>query len=162
MTMNESLPFRALSLWQPHATAIALGLKTFETRSWPTNYRGPLVVHAAKRPFRAQDYERGWYDEACTRLAAAGCAVQSLPYGEAVCLVDLVECVPTLSLQQWLNVYSGFTVGRRFWGDFTPGRFAFRLENVRRISPAVKVAGRQGFFTVDIPRGNAALEESLG
>jgi len=40
---------KALSLWQPHAHAIALGLKPYETRDWPTKYRGPLAVHAAKR-----------------------------------------------------------------------------------------------------------------
>jgi hypothetical protein len=40
---------RALSLWQPHAQAIALGLKPWETRDWPTRYRGPLAIHGAKR-----------------------------------------------------------------------------------------------------------------
>jgi hypothetical protein len=32
---------KALSLWQPHAQAIALGLKPYETRDWSTRYRGP-------------------------------------------------------------------------------------------------------------------------
>ena len=37
---------KALTLHQPWATLIALGVKTIETRSWRTNYRGPIAIHA--------------------------------------------------------------------------------------------------------------------
>ena len=40
---------RAISLWQPWATAIAVGVKQIETRHWKTDYRGPIAIHAAKR-----------------------------------------------------------------------------------------------------------------
>lgn len=40
---------KALTLWQPWASLVALGIKTIETRSWSTQYRGPLAIHAAKR-----------------------------------------------------------------------------------------------------------------
>lgn len=40
---------KALSLHQPWASLVALGVKTIETRSWSTSYRGPLAIHAAKR-----------------------------------------------------------------------------------------------------------------
>jgi activating signal cointegrator 1 len=40
---------KALSLWQPWASLIALRVKTVETRSWRTSYRGPLAIHATKR-----------------------------------------------------------------------------------------------------------------
>jgi hypothetical protein len=39
---------RALSLHQPWASLVALGVKSIETRSWSTKYRGPLAIHAAK------------------------------------------------------------------------------------------------------------------
>ena len=39
---------KALSLWQPWASAIAVGYKHYETRSWKTDYRGWLGIHAAK------------------------------------------------------------------------------------------------------------------
>ena len=38
---------KSLSLWQPWASLVALGIKTVETRSWATSYRGPLAIHAA-------------------------------------------------------------------------------------------------------------------
>ncbi|MBW3663539.1 MAG: hypothetical protein KY469_10605 [Actinobacteria bacterium] len=40
---------RGLSLWQPRASLMPLGVKRIETRSWSTSYRGPVVIHAAKR-----------------------------------------------------------------------------------------------------------------
>ena len=39
---------KAISLWQPWASAMALGLKRNETRSWETLVRGPIAIHAAK------------------------------------------------------------------------------------------------------------------
>ncbi len=40
---------KAISIWQPWASLIAIGAKQIETRSWATGYRGLLVIHAAKR-----------------------------------------------------------------------------------------------------------------
>lgn len=37
---------KALTLHQPWASLVALGVKTIETRSWGTSYRGPLAIHA--------------------------------------------------------------------------------------------------------------------
>lgn len=39
---------KALTIYQPWATLIAIGAKHIETRSWSTKYRGPLAVHAGK------------------------------------------------------------------------------------------------------------------
>lgn len=38
---------KALTLWQPWASLVALGVKSIETRSWSTSYRGQLAIHAA-------------------------------------------------------------------------------------------------------------------
>src|SRR5688500_9822529 len=45
---EEAIPIRALTLHQPYATLVAVGAKTIETRSWSTNYRGRIAIHAAK------------------------------------------------------------------------------------------------------------------
>jgi hypothetical protein len=37
---------KALSLTQPWASLVVAGAKKLETRSWPTYYRGPLLIHA--------------------------------------------------------------------------------------------------------------------
>src|ERR1700744_4583034 len=89
---------KALSLWQPHAQAIALGLKPWETRDWPTRYRGPLAIHAAKRQWT----DTGpWHDDARRKLRRAmesGFAF-GMAYGAVVCVAELVDCVPTRELR---------------------------------------------------------------
>lgn len=144
------MEIRALSLWQPHAQAIALGIKPYETRHWSTDYRGLLVIHAAKKVFRHQDYPVDYYLEVCKRLKAAGCPSYALSYGEALCVVDLIDCIPTEKLR-------GRIGSAEFWGDFSDGRFAFKLSNVRRIWPPLKAIGRQKFFTVDVPETSWTL-----
>ena len=153
---------RALSLWQPHSQAIMLGLKIYETRGWPTDYRGPLAIHAAKKPFRHQDYPREYYQEVAQRFHENGVKfpLYALDYGKVLCVVDLVDCVPTAKLRGRIGRYE-------FWGDFRDkgddgkDRYAFKLENVRVI-PAYKrplVTGRQKFFQVE---GIEQLLESGG
>lgn len=50
---------KALTLWQPWASLVALGAKRIETRSWSTTYRGPLAIHAAARKPEVPN-EDGW------------------------------------------------------------------------------------------------------
>jgi hypothetical protein len=40
----------ALSLRQPWAALLAAGRKTVEVRRWPTEHRGPVLIHAARLP----------------------------------------------------------------------------------------------------------------
>ena len=141
---------RALSLWQPHSQAISLGIKKFETRGWKTAYRGPLAIHAAKKPFRYQDYSLDYYHEVGRYFKSKDFPLYALDYGVVICVADLVDCIPVGLLRGRIgHVYE-------FWGDFRDkgddgkDRYAFQLENVRLI-PALKrpaVTGRQGFFNV--------------
>ena len=146
--------YKALSLWQPHAQAIALGIKPYETRGWKTDYRGPLAIHAAKKVFREKDYGFHYCREVGMRFRAAGFPVYALDYGRVLCVVDVVDCVPTASVR-------GKIGKAEFWGDFRDvgddfkARYAIKVENVRLI-PALKrplVIGRQGFFNIELPEG---------
>lgn len=41
---------KAISVKQPWANLIASGRKTIETRTWATDYRGPLLIVSSKTP----------------------------------------------------------------------------------------------------------------
>jgi len=142
---------RALSVWQPHAQAIALGLKPYETRGWYSDYRGPLAIHAAKKHFDYRHYPAEYYQEVGRRFHTGSVKFPmfALDYGKVLCVVDVVDCVPTSRLRGRIGQYE-------FWGDFRDkgdddrDRYAFKLENIRVI-PAHKrplVVGRQKFFQV--------------
>lgn len=62
---------KAISLHQPWASMIASGKKTIETRSWPTAYRGDLLIVSTRRP------------------VVPGC-----PMGKALCIGELYDCRP--------------------------------------------------------------------
>lgn len=69
----------ALTLWQPRASLIAVGVKPFETRSRATRYRGPLAIHAGSdrrglQPCRA-------HAAIMRALSTAGLTPDALPRG---------------------------------------------------------------------------------
>jgi len=72
-----------------------IGAKRLETRSWPTNYRGPLAIHATKTlPVIAKTLCRD--DPFHEVLIDAGYpAVEDLPLGAVLCTVDLTDCTST-------------------------------------------------------------------
>lgn len=131
---------KALSLWQPWASAMARGVKTIETRSWFTSYRGDLVICSAlKKPGRELWAEMGGmaYEDAL-----------ALPYGCALCVVRLEDVLRTADL-----IGAVSEVEQEF-GDFTPGRYAWLTRDLRRLKRPVPIRGRQGLWK---PEG-AALD----
>jgi hypothetical protein len=75
-----SLPeYRILTVRQPWAWALVTGRKDVENRTWKTNYRGLLFVHAAQKPDR---------DAAVTTKVPA-----HLPLSAVVGSVHLVDVV---------------------------------------------------------------------
>ena len=83
---------KAISLHQPYASLIAMGLKKFETRSWGTNYRGKLVICAAQKNTLQQQSN---YEDLASSLLL-DLTVQpwsSLPLGMAIAVVDLTDCI---------------------------------------------------------------------
>ena len=39
---------KAITVHQPWASLLTLGYKGYETRSWATSYRGPILIHAGR------------------------------------------------------------------------------------------------------------------
>jgi len=133
---------RAISIWQPRASAIALGLKKVETRPRRTHYRGPLAIHASQR--RTAYLRDAFAYEFLFDFRSAGVSsFEQLPLGAIVAVCDLVDCMPTASLAETLSEEE-----RRF-GDFTPGRFGWILDNVRKLDMPIFCRGFQGFFNVE-------------
>ena len=149
---------KAISLWQPWASAIAIEAKRIETRSWPTSYRGPLAIHAAKRCIGA---EQAHLQSLATFRAALwpldyGWGGPPLPLGCIVAVCRLVDCRPVESFtaqeigvnRYWPDRKCPFTWSERDMGDYTPGRFGWVLADIRR-TQEVPYRGAQGLFDLD-------------
>ncbi len=82
----ESL--RALSVRQPYAWLIVNGFKDIENRSWRTNHRGPLLIHASQN-------DEYFNDDNCDQIESeTGIVIpQKLDMGGIVGVVDIADCV---------------------------------------------------------------------
>ncbi len=129
---------KALSIRQPWAALVAAGAKRYETRSWPTAHRGPLAIHASTA-FAARDRAlcggRLWADALGIPLGDSA----ALPLGRVLAVCELVACVRTEDLGL-------LPEPERLFGDFRPGRWAWRLERVHRLATPVPVRGRLGLW----------------
>jgi activating signal cointegrator 1 len=126
---------KALSLWQPWASAIALGRKHIETRHWSTSYRGPIAIHAAKRwtPDERDMHEREF---------KAGRMPARLPLGAIVAVARLYAILRTEDLRHAL------TEDERFWGNYGDGRFGWMLDGIKPLERPLPFKGAQGIFEV--------------
>jgi len=154
---------------QPWATLVAFGAKRVETRSWSTSHRGPLAIHAAKGfPMEAQ--RLCWESEEFREALAKGfghypldepvgnLTGYPLPRGAVVAVADLQDVIPTERVHRpgrsdwdeqvhyWAD--DSITIGptERGFGDFSAGRFAWVLTNVRPLRSPVDVRGALGLW----------------
>jgi hypothetical protein len=143
MYMN---PVKALSLWQPYATLIALGAKRIETRSWSTSYRGPLVIQAASR-WTGEQRDLCQIEPFASTLKSDAYTPphHSLPLGAIVCVVDLAACRRTGQIRHTLSEQE------QAFGNYADGRFAWVLENVRAFDEPYRLAGQRGLFDFVCP-----------
>jgi hypothetical protein len=99
---------KILSVRQPWAALIVSGIKDVENRTWRTNYRGPVLIHASLRADDVAGSELVRYYGAFSP--------SDQPRGGIVGIVDIVDCVrPHVS--SW----------------YAPGCWAFVLENARKL-----------------------------
>lgn len=88
---------KALTLHQPWASLIAVGLKTIETRSWSTKYRGPLAIHAGKRNMDMEGLKLWWHNQDALAPQMDAASWQTLPFGKVVATCQLTDVVAMVS-----------------------------------------------------------------
>lgn len=130
---------RCLTIRQPWATLIALGEKQFETRSWRTAYRGDLAIHAGLRIDKAacglEPYK--------SVLARHGLTADDLTTGAIIATGRLTGCYEVTSGMAEEN----WPGGNEFaFGDYSEGRFAWKLQDVRPLEQPIPAKGRLSFW----------------
>ncbi len=153
---------KAITVYQPWASLIAVGAKKYETRSWATNYRGQIAIHAGKKPFTTNEYTDGeLYPFAYALNLPDIYSFDTLPLGAVIATADLVECWTvertwrgSLGEGQILEIGTKEQQGLRiyhadrevYFGDWTPGRFAWELVNIKMLPEPIPVRGQQGLW----------------
>ena len=137
---------KALTMTDPWGSLVASGAKRIETRTWGTSYQGPLAIHIAKGlPLEAEDlcaiepFRQALIAAGFTRNNEHRHNAWGLPLGQiiAVAWLDTVE-----------RISPGFPVEEpeRSFGNYRPGRFAWRFESVYRLAAPLPTRGSLGVW----------------
>nr|DAY51533.1 MAG TPA: ASCH domain protein [Caudoviricetes sp.] len=153
---------KVITIWQPWASLIACGAKEFETRGWATSYRGPIAIHSATlSPFKAiRDVPIDAVCKMREALKERGILppftnFKDLPLGHIIATGELVGChkivlhggrgLPSTA-PGWLETYRGIyepSERELLFGDWTPGRYAWELQNVKMLDTPIPAKGKQ-------------------
>ena len=119
-------PTVALSIRQPWAALVVLGFKDIENRSWPSRFRGRVLIHAGKQVDR--DFDWAWLRTTTGIDTPLNHNLTGGIVGEA----EIVDCV-MVSGSPW------------FFGEY-----GFVLRNARPL-PFAPCRGMLGFFSPQLP-----------
>lgn len=120
---------RALSITQPYPALIVKDVKHYETRSWRTAYRGRIYIHASKTRNKT-------YLSNTELISMAG----HLDFGCIIAYADLTDCIEITE-----DFIKALDHDELISGFYTPGRYAWKLENITPISP-IPAKGRLGLW----------------
>lgn len=138
---------KALTIRQPWATLIALGEKKIETRSWKTIYRGSILIHAGK----SIDKKSCLREPIKSTLKNHGYTEKNLPTGVIIAKCQLIDCI---KIKDWvadtsLKVIKATLENAKAimgneleFGDFTPSRYAWILDNVELLKDPIPAKGK--------------------
>lgn len=135
---------KALTLWQPWATLVALGHKTLETRSWSTEYRGPLAIHAGKATSQLYLHREYPYTQYLADYR------QRFPLGCVVAICNLVDVWEMPNSGEWV-LHRVLSSTDMELGNSSHGRYGWRLEDIIAVDPPVEARGRQQLWNWDSP-----------
>lgn len=123
---------KVLTIKQPFASLIASGLKEYEFRSWKTNYRGELLIHAGK----SVDKEAMERFEFYHLDYPTGCIIAKARLTDCVKVDDMFRAILR---EKNFPIYAGTTEALDWDG------YGFKLENVSKIKP-VRINGTLGLW----------------
>ena len=122
---------KVLSLMEPWGRLIKEKVKYIETRSWKTNYRGEILIHAGK----------GIDKEAMERLKKY--LPEDIPLGKIIGQATITDCVPMsnefadMLSKENNEIYTAHSFSRNY---------GFKLENVEKLDNPIEIRGQLGLW----------------
>ena len=135
---------KAYTVYQPYAFATVAGLKHYETRPRRTNIRGRVAVHAGK--LDELKATRNLSDCNFWGVMEVVGGRTDLPHGAVIGTVEIVDCVPVEEIAATL------TERERLLGDYSPGRWAWVLQNPVIFPAPIPARGMQGWWNWEEPK----------
>ena len=125
---------KVVSIREPYASLIKDGIKTIETRSWKTKYRGPIYIHSciSKQKIREDVKDLTKSD---------------LKYGYILCKAQLVDCI--YMDEKFIKKEKNRDYNNFICGLYEVGRYAWILDNIEILDNPIKIKGKLGLWNYD-------------
>ena len=123
---------KVISIKEPFATLIKDGVKIYETRSWKTNYRGELYIHASKSLSKSENL-----DTANKYLKTP------INPGYILCRCELVDCIPMTA--DFIKYIKSETKESEY-GRYSEGRFAWKIKVLDVLEKPIPAKGKLGIW----------------
>lgn len=127
---------KVLSLTEPYATLIRDKKKLVETRSWKTNYRGELYIHASSTKISKESREN---KELMSLIDG-----NNLNYGKIIVKCELVDCI--YMTEDFVKNMKNNNYQEYICGGYEVGRFAWILDNIEVLENPIEAKGSLGIW----------------
>ena len=123
---------KVLSIKEPFATLIKDDVKIYETRSWKTNYRGEIYIHASLSLSKSE------------RVESANKYLKSeIKPGFILCKCELVDCIP---MTDEFIKYINKETSEYDYGLYSEGRYAWKLKVLEVLDEPIPAKGKLGIW----------------
>ncbi|MEG2457774.1 MAG: ASCH domain-containing protein [Bacilli bacterium] len=121
---------KVISIKEPWATLIKNKKKFIETRSWKTNYRGELFIHASLSKIKNNILK--------DKLLKDIISTSEMNYGYIICKCKLVDCI--YMDEKFLKDIK-LNKKEYICGEYSLGRYAWILKNIEVLKEPIKAKG---------------------
>ena len=123
---------KVLTIKQPYASLIVEGYKRYEFRSWKTNYRGKILIHAGlskdKNINKFDDYNLDYI------------------YGAIIGEAEIIDCILVdEDFNDKLN-----SINKDIYGSNHTGIYAWKLDNIKKYKKPIYIKGKLGLWNYDL------------
>ena len=129
------MKMKVITLKQPWATLVAEGIKKYEFRSWKTNYRGKILIHAGvgidkedMKKYKNMNLE--------------------FPSRRIIAEVEIEDC---LELNEKLNKKNKKKKNIAYGSKYRTG-YAWKLKNIKKININKEINGKLGLWNIDMDK----------
>lgn len=87
-----------------------------------------------------------WIQDGCT------CVSRNYPTASVIAICNLIDCI---KIDHEFNIF--LSANEMAFGDYTPGRYAWRLENVKMLPEPIPTKGHQRLWNWEPPESFGGL-----
>lgn len=142
------MKYKAISIKQPYATLLLMGIKKFETRSWKTKFRGEICIHSSK----AVDKEGM---KILKEVLGQKFNSLDFPTGAILGKIQILDCFQCVKkdnnrvlLDNGKEISN--TESEYYFGDFSVGRYAWEIKPIIKFENPIYCNGKLGIWELEI------------